>query len=67
MPAQDDELPDQDLRDSREAFTARGEAAWQQYLRDGVATPLDVVFDRIDMLIAKRAKQLRADQDAVED
>lgn len=67
MPAQDDEPVGQAPVDRREAFPARGEAAWQPYLLDGVAMPLDVVFDRIDALIANRAKQLRADQGAVED
>jgi hypothetical protein len=34
------------------AFHRRGERAWQQYLRDGVARPIDEVFDELDARVA---------------
>lgn len=34
------------------AFHARGERAWRQYLRNGVARPIDEVFDELDARVA---------------
>lgn len=39
-------------RRAQAAFHARGDRAWQQYLRDGKARPLDEVFDSIDARVA---------------
>ena len=37
------------------AFHSKAEKAWQEYLRTGVSTPVDAVFDRIERRIeAKR-------------
>lgn len=33
-------------------FYARGEQAWQDYLRTGEATPIEVVFARLEARIA---------------
>ena len=53
MPASFDE--------AQREFYDRGEAAWTEYLRTGAARPVDAVFERIEALVAERAKQLRAD------
>lgn len=34
------------------AFHSRGENAWRQYCRDGVARPIDAVFDDLDSRVA---------------
>jgi len=39
------------------AFHARGERAWQQYLRTQQARTVDEVFDRIDALVEARRRE----------
>lgn len=46
------------------AFHARGVAAWQQYRRDGVARPIDDVFDGLDARVSARRATLAAICDA---
>lgn len=41
------------------AFHVRGDRAWQQYLRDGRARPLDDVFDAIDARVDARRRETK--------
>ena len=43
------------------AFYARGEAAWQEYLRTGVATPAKHVLAELQSRLDARRKQLRGE------
>ena len=43
------------------AFYARGEAAWQEYLRTGVATPAEHVLAELQSRLDARRKQLRGE------
>lgn len=43
------------------AFHARGERAWQDYLRTGVGIPAEVVFARLDARIAVHRERLLRD------
>lgn len=55
--------PDAPQSESSAEFLARGEAAWQEYLRTGYAVPVDEVFDRIQAAIdARRAVLLQTEQ-----
>lgn len=45
-----------------DGFHARDEHAWNEYLRTGVASSVDAVFDRIEGLITERRAQLSAHQ-----
>lgn len=40
-------------------FYARGDTAWQEYLRTGVSHPVGEVFDRIQARIDARRRELR--------
>lgn len=44
---------------ARAQFYARGERAWQQYRRTGVARPVDAVFDEIDARVDARRREIR--------
>ena len=48
-----------DFRRVEADFSARGDAAWQQYQRDGVARPANEVFDRLQDRINARRKSLQ--------
>jgi len=39
-------------------FYARGEAAWQEYLRTGASVPADDVMDKLQAKIEKRRQEL---------
>lgn len=41
-------------------FHARGEAAWQDYLRTGVSHPVNEVFDRVQARIDARRRELQS-------
>jgi hypothetical protein len=41
-------------------FHARGEVAWQGYLRNGVSHPVDEVFDRVQARIDARRRELQS-------
>lgn len=41
-----------EFREGAESFYARGERAWQDYRRTGIAASADHVFARLDALIA---------------
>lgn len=41
-------------------FYDRGERAWAEYLRTGVAAPAEAVFTRLDALVEKRRAALLA-------
>lgn len=43
----------------RGEFYARGDTAWQEYLRTGVSQPAAEVFDRIQARIDARRRELR--------
>jgi hypothetical protein len=43
---------------ARTRFYSRGERAWQQYRRDGIARPVDEVFDRIDARVERRRREI---------
>lgn len=45
-------------RRAQAEFLARGEAAWQSYLRTGQSKPAAEVFDRVEQLIEKRRQGL---------
>lgn len=45
-------------QEQRQAFYLRGEEAWQEYLRTGVATPAEAVFARIDEMMDRRRRKL---------
>ena len=45
-----------------EDFHTRGERAWNEYLRTGVVSSADAVFERIEALIAARRTQLSTEQ-----
>jgi hypothetical protein len=45
-----------------EDFHVRGERAWNEYRRTGVASSVDEVFERIAALIAERRAQLSTDR-----
>lgn len=45
-------------QEQRQAFYLRGEEAWQEYLRTGVATPAEAVFAHIDEMVERRRRQL---------
>ncbi|MDP9973505.1 hypothetical protein J2W39_004764 [Variovorax paradoxus] len=49
-----------DFRRVQTDFHARGEAAWQDYLRTGVSHPVDEVFDRVQARIDARRRELQA-------
>jgi hypothetical protein len=49
-----------EARENTESFYARGERAWQDYVRTGVASSAEDVFARLDALTAAhRARMLR--------
>lgn len=48
-----------DFRRVQTDFHARGEAAWQDYLRTGVSRPVDEVFDRVQARIDARRRELQ--------
>lgn len=50
--------PAVDFRRAPTGFYARGEAAWQEYLRTGVSHPVDEVLDRMQARIDARRRQL---------
>ena len=50
--------PAVDFRRAPTGFYARGEAAWQEYLRTGVSHPVDEVLDRTQARIDARRRQL---------
>lgn len=43
---------------ARTRFYDRGERGWQQYLRTLAASPVDVVFDRIDARVEGRRREI---------
>ncbi len=47
-----------ETRRVQQDFVARGEAAWQDYLRTGVSHPVESVFAELAAMTAKRRKQL---------
>ncbi|MDP9965377.1 Arc/MetJ-type ribon-helix-helix transcriptional regulator [Variovorax paradoxus] len=49
-----------DSRRVQTHFRARGEAAWQDYLRTGVSHPVDEVFDRLQARIDARRRELQS-------
>ena len=49
-----------DFRRVQTDFHARGEAAWQDYLRSGVSHPVDEVFDRVQARIDARRRELQS-------
>lgn len=49
-----------DFRRVQTDFHARGEAAWQNYLRTGVSHPVDEVFDRVQARIDARRRELQS-------
>lgn len=44
--------------EAESAFLARGEVAWQEYLRTGILYPVDEVFDRIQNRIDAKRREL---------
>jgi hypothetical protein len=48
-----------DFRRVQADFHARGETAWQEYLRTGVSHPVDEVFDRVQDRIDARRRELQ--------
>lgn len=48
-----------DFRRVQSDFQARGEAAWQGYLRTGVSHPVEEVFDRMQARIDARRRELQ--------
>ncbi|WP_177239527.1 YlcI/YnfO family protein [Variovorax sp. PDC80] len=49
-----------DFRRVQTEFYARGEAAWQEYLRTGVSHPAAEVFDRMQARIDARRRELQS-------
>ena len=49
-----------DFRRVQADFHARGEAAWQEYLRTGVSHQVDEVFDRVQARIDARRRELQS-------
>jgi len=49
-----------DFRRVQTHFLARGESAWQDYLRTGVSHPVDEVFDRLQARIDARRRELQS-------
>lgn len=48
----------EERRESIEAFYARGERAWQDYVRTGTAALAEDVFARLDALVAAHRARL---------
>lgn len=48
------------------AFYARGEQAWQDYIRTGVAATAEEVFGRLDALIAAHREKVLRNQSSDE-
>ncbi|MDM0109983.1 YlcI/YnfO family protein [Variovorax sp. J22R24] len=48
-----------DFRRVEADFHARGDAAWQQYQRDGISRPANEVFDRLQDRINARRRSLQ--------
>lgn len=65
MAAPDDTRSAAHHRETLDEFYARGERAWNEYVRTGVATPVEAVFARVEALIAsRRASLLSGDEGA---
>lgn len=45
-------------QEQHQAFYLRGEEAWQEYLRTGVAAPAEAVFARINEMVDRRRRKL---------
>lgn len=57
-PPTSSEQPRGPSSESHADFLARGERAWQEYLRTGHAVPADQVFAPLDALLAARRAEL---------